>query len=386
MMFLNLLNRIFGPKSSLSREEIDAYKKAKGNLHAIEEKAAHSSFDNEALEGWQKANYSVSEGMETVDHKMNEFEKSTPSPLKKGKIITIALLVAACFLFVIITYIGNQNAENQENTEIVQTTAKENKFKTDLDKISTYKAITQKKQITASQLENKKKLLFIPPQKENRIDVSTKKNAELADSTSSIHLPIQEKSALPSPSADDQLAYHQAKEVYIHGLKNVDYRAYRSRPIITHNSILEGVPANQENSSMNKKEKKSAAYASAQKSIPYIDYLTQSDYYFNQGDFKMALKHYLIILKTYPEDVNANFYGGLCYYNLGQFERSIQLFKKSYSIGYGNFRQEAYWFIAKANNEQGKKLKTKYYLKKIIQEGGFYSIRAKEMLKKVEAK
>jgi len=115
-----------------------------------------------------------------------------------------------------------------------------------------------------------------------------------------------------------------------------------------------------------------------------MEYLATSSSYFNKDQFKIALKHYLIILDTYPDDVNANFYGGLCYFNLGQFDKTTELLKKSYTFRFGNFREEARWFSARANLEQNYLVKGKYLLNEIIEEGGFYSKKAKVVLGNLE--
>src|SRR5690554_7566242 len=85
MIFLNLLNRIFGHKKPLSRQEIEDYKKGTGDTHDIESKMSDSAFNAEAMEGWEKNGYSVKEAMISTDKKMEHFVKDSPKATPKNR-------------------------------------------------------------------------------------------------------------------------------------------------------------------------------------------------------------------------------------------------------------------------------------------------------------
>ena len=380
MIFLNLLDRIFGPKKPLSREEIDDYKKGKGNLHEVEVKASGSQFDDEALEGWSETDTTVHEGMRSSDKKLEAFTNiKSGDGLKNnnGLFLSFALFTIAMIMLIIFTYQGNETFEEQ-----VQITQNEPTAPSRIDEVDFYKDLPSNKQITAnnlipsvtkSKVEAKNKDISPDVTLEKR----TSKKEVLSDNQQeTIHLPVKQNDKIPN-SSKNNLIYYNAKEVYLHNLKNVDYRSYRNRPIKTNIDLNIGTPANQ--SSETGKDEMPIVQ---KKDVPYIDYLTNTAELFSLGKYKLALKRYLTILETYPDDVNANFYGGLCYYNLGQFEKSKELLKNSFAVGYGNFRQEAMWFGAKANYELHNDIKTRYLLKKIIKEGGFYAKQAKELLEK----
>ena len=105
--------------------------------------------------------------------------------------------------------------------------------------------------------------------------------------------------------------------------------------------------------------------------------------YFEKSKYKKALKRFNTILSFYKGDINAHFYGGLCYYNLGQYEKAIDHFDDSYNIEFGNFRQEANWFKVKALIELKEFHNAKQLLEQIISEGKFYSSNAKHLLKEL---
>ena len=118
--------------------------------------------------------------------------------------------------------------------------------------------------------------------------------------------------------------------------------------------------------------------------ITYVDYLEQSIFFFEQSKYKKALKRFNTILETYDDDINAHFYGGLCYYNLGQYEKAIHHFDNSYNLNYGNFRQEAQWFKAKALVEMNDLTNAKKLLNNIVNENKFYANKSKNLLEKIK--
>lgn len=379
MIFLNLLNRIFGPKKPLSRQEIENYKEGTGKTHDIESKLANSDFNEQAMQGWEKSSLSVNDGMSKLDAKMKDFTTKNDSngSGSTGLSLTFILFTLTMLALIIFTYQGNSAVEKKPQLAEVN----EEEFNR-VEEIEYFTAISPEKQITSNELIENQSIQKI----ENKSSTKTEETPETVviqeekevTQEKEIQLPIQSSGKIPN-SNKNTLFYKNAKEVYLSDLKNVDYRAYRNRPIKVRNTLDVGIPASQ--SSKDDKEE----FPSLQIiEITYIDYLTTSSETFSNGEYKKALKSYLTILDTYPEDVNANFYGGLCYFNLGQFEEAKTLLKKSYTLGYGNFREEARWFSARANYEQNNNIKAKYLLNEIISEGGFYSKKAEELLNKID--
>ena len=383
MIFLNLLNRIFGPKKSFSRQEIDDYKSGTGDPNGIESKVAASDFNDKALEGWRNSPSTVNEGMSTTDKKMDQFVnndtiKSSPS---KGIAFSFILFTATMFTLIIFTYQGNKVVERKPQIpEEINTENKKDNLRR--EEIDFYTAISGEKQITSNELLKNKDTKTteenITDIKSMKIEQSNSEEVLIIDKTEEIQLPIQSTGKITN-SSKSVLVYKNAKEVYLSELRNMDYRAYRDRPISINNTTNVGLPANQ--SSKGDIQEFPLVQITE---ITYIEYLTSSSDYFSNGQFKKALKQYLKILDTYPDDVNANFYGGLCYFNLGKFDKSIDLLQISYTLGYGNFREEANWFSAKAYIESGQRQKAKQLLSEIISEVSFYSEKAKELLTEIK--
>ena len=115
--------------------------------------------------------------------------------------------------------------------------------------------------------------------------------------------------------------------------------------------------------------------------IPYIEYLEKTMSLFSKGNYKKALSRFEIILESYPKDINANFYGGLCYFNLGEFEKAIQTFETSFESEFSNFNEESEWYLAKSYSANGQEDKASSLFKKINKNGGYYSKQALKYLK-----
>lgn len=111
--------------------------------------------------------------------------------------------------------------------------------------------------------------------------------------------------------------------------------------------------------------------------VPYMEYLETSMDYFSTGNYKKALNRYLTIIEQYPEDLNAHFYGGHCYYNLRKYNEALDFFDKTLkhekTMNFVAFRQEAKWYKAKTLIKLNRTQEARQILDEIIIEGQFYS-------------
>lgn len=114
--------------------------------------------------------------------------------------------------------------------------------------------------------------------------------------------------------------------------------------------------------------------------VPYLDFIEAAQHKFKKNHFKGALKDYHKILKQFPDDVNALFYGGLCYYNLGKQDRAIQYFKNLKNSAVTTFYPEAEFYLALALKADGQHGKGNQILQKIAEGGGFYAQQASDMI------
>ncbi len=101
---------------------------------------------------------------------------------------------------------------------------------------------------------------------------------------------------------------------------------------------------------------------------------------FVRGDYVKALAGFNRILSTYPDDNNALFYAGLCYYNLGNFAKASEYFKRVEHHYINTFDQEAQWYRALSLERAGEKEKAKALFTEISKREGHYAAQAQEKL------
>jgi tetratricopeptide (TPR) repeat protein len=182
-----------------------------------------------------------------------------------------------------------------------------------------------------------------------------------------VQLPIQPKGKVDR--AQIQRRRNFAMETYIQDLKVLDYRYYRTKVKSDRSTLLTGTPAALETSQSEMSTKELLE-------ISYINYLTSTLSDFNQGEYKVALRGFDEILKSYPDDVNALFYSALCLYNLQQFSLCEQRLSLIDLVRFDNFDEEQKWYLLLCYRSQGKTEAFTSLRKEIIQENGFYATKA----------
>ena len=318
----------------------------------IERATIEDLFENDALEGFSENNIGLS-SMKKLDARF----KSNNSWV----FYSIGMI---CCLFILV-YLILPSKQNQEN--LIHKTMQKTIEKTDVElpkDIALMDELPAKRQIHIQQL--KTDFTAIEKQQEN--------------SFSEIKPTINEKPAQPIQMDEPEKAIIHgnlmAKEIYLHDLKLIDYREYRSQPkISTEQRLLTGTPANIDNFD-NKNEE--VEWKTVE--IPYIDYLEKTIALFSKGLNKKALSRLQTILATYPDDVNANFYAGLCYFNLKQYTSAQSCFKNCILSKYINFQEEAEWYLALSAAANGQVKESTELFNLIIKRGGYYSKEAKKVL------
>jgi tetratricopeptide (TPR) repeat protein len=171
--------------------------------------------------------------------------------------------------------------------------------------------------------------------------------------------------------------HDKAKEIYLHDLKLVDYTSYRSKPTVkTKQMVLSGTPA-----SMEGEDSETDDPIWKEVDLPYSHFIDKSIGIFSKGSYKRALTRFETVIETYHDDVNANFYAGLCLYNLGEYDQAILAFKNCVFGPFSNFDEESQWMIALSYEKLGQRNQAKKYFKKIVEQGGFYKKQAAEKMK-----
>ncbi|MCE3296874.1 MAG: hypothetical protein K0R65_2588 [Crocinitomicaceae bacterium] len=320
-------------------------------------------FERDALEGW-KTNAASFDLLKKTDKRF----------LKQKTYLWMAAVLVPVFVLI---YIGvNFNSGNTPKTGKKSSQIKRAYIeKTDVEtpaKIEDLKPIAQKKIILAKTLqqnfqdknETQQRETSAVNEENPEIELETKKAEEIRDN-------------LPVKTERHNL---KAAEMYVNDLLIVDYRKYRFKPAIkTEQAIITGTPANMES-----QEDEVEEMQWEQVNIPYVEYISKTMGIFARGNYKKALTRYLEILDTYPDDLNASFYGALCYYNLGEFDRAYQLFTSCKIHKFNNFTEESAWYGAKSLISMKETDKAKMQLEEIISNKGFYAEKARIELEKLK--
>lgn len=366
-MNLKRISKLFGASPPLSRKDITDYGKGSdpSTKHMVEAKSLSGSFEADAMEGWEAMNYDV--GV------MKNLDKKFIGSSNIGWYITGSVVVAAALVTVVL--LNTDTSEDQKNlisktdeklTELLedqQVTLEQ----TDIvlpDSISILQDAPEEQQIAPKKIEKEFKEM------QTEYEFKAPPVIEM--------IPLDKvRMAIRNVEPEYIKNSKTAAEIYLHRLKLVDYRKYRSKPKVkTKQVVLTGVPANKES-----EDSEEPVSEMQEIEIPYIEYLSKTMGKFSRGAYKNALSRFDIILETYKDDVNANFYSGLCLYNLGQYEEAIDRFLACRISTFNNFDEEAQWMTALCYEELGQDDKARVYFQKIIDQGGFYKKQAQAKMK-----
>lgn len=365
MLYLNLLNRIFGSKTGVSREELESYSSStdQQKKQEIEEKSLSDSFETEAFEGWENIN--VKKTMQGLDKRMDRNNKvNRVKQTIKWSLISMALVFTVSIVLINFNEqkVLSTATKTISKTVIAVERSTDSIFEKQVEELAVKEVEKQFKQ-----KDVKKTTPLVTSEKVDTVPVL---NYESSNKPASINFAPKPIQVLEQPK---NLIYKSKKETYLYDLKVVDYSVYRSKPIETERLKLTGTTADKAN-----KDSETEQMVWEKVNIPYVEYLDKTMALFEKGKYKKALVRFKQILNVYPEDVNALFYGGLCYYNLSKNDLALLSFENCYNLEYGNFREEANWLSYLIYREEGNLKKASLLLQKIINEKGYYSQQAQK--------
>lgn len=366
-MSLNRLYNIF-KSDRLERADVEAYSQSTDSSakNAIEQKAMNDSFDNDAMEGWEELSFDTSV-MANLDKKF-----APAKSMSLFKIIGGTALVTSAVVAIVYFTLFNEPS----NSAI----ARVEKDETGIVKSDDMQVIILDES-DVSLPEPIEQMVHAPKAEQVEAKQISKEFQEIITfRIESPNLPthaLPKVNPLPTPQPEIVKDHKAAKEIYLHSMKLVDYRKYREKPEIkTKQLMLTGIPANQEG---DYSEEEDPVWRDVD--VPYIEYLDKSISTFERGNYKKALSRFETILETYADDVNANFYAGICLFNLREYSNAIDHFSKCLDGKFSNFDEEAQWMMAESYDKSGAKSKAKVLYESISDGNGFYANQAKEKLK-----
>lgn len=186
---------------------------------------------------------------------------------------------------------------------------------------------------------------------------------------------------LPEKEDEEDIVFQftaNAPVVFIHNLKVTNYRMYyfRNNYAVDLN-VNTGVSAQ-----YGSKADIETAYLNKSNSYLAHKIIKQAMKFFSSKNLTNCIEELTMLYDFNHDDANAQFYLGMCYYQLGKYAVAKNFFQKNLDNVNNIFHQESEYYQAlcllnlKQNEEALKQLQY------VVNNKGFYSLRAKEVLDK----
>ncbi|MES2760943.1 MAG: CDC27 family protein [Bacteroidota bacterium] len=169
-----------------------------------------------------------------------------------------------------------------------------------------------------------------------------------------------------------------APVIFIDNLKVTNYRLYYFKQSEAINlSINTGVAAQYES-------KADIQRPSMNSSNTYLAHkvIRKAMRLFNSGDLANCIEELTILYNYNKDDANAQFYLGMCYYQLGKYAVAQTYFQKNLGNANNIFHQESEFYEALCLLNTKQVDEASGQLKNIVNNKGFYSQRAQEIINK----
>jgi TolA-binding protein len=114
--------------------------------------------------------------------------------------------------------------------------------------------------------------------------------------------------------------------------------------------------------------------------VTYIAFLEETMQFFAEHNYEKAYTGFNAILANFPDDLNAQFYGGMSALELGNYATAEMLFIQATQNSKLTFIEESKFYLASARMLKGDKNAACLDFTSIAQQGGFYAERANEEL------
>ncbi len=376
---------IFENSGFLSQDELEKYmsgKVTREEQYVIEQKISANQLNAEAIEGYEQ-NLSAVANINKYRKQFQQSVSGTPDWLRAPVVVPALAILVGFIITALITvnYLQKRHDVTQEvpvekteqqPAEIIETSYL-SAFEQDQQEIVKADEIAEEKQISyevALENQEEQKASIVPETKEEE------EKKQFEGSITALE-PEHVKGDLPTPKVSKSSSKSNVVLKYYNNLKTVDYSKFYDQAIYVPGFDLSGVEAKYEYKAQNNEWER---YGPSTKTISYDSYLKQAMGKFSRNDYKAALQDYRVVLEQFPEDQNALFYGGLCYYNLGKANKAIQFFSQVEKSYINTFYEEAQWYKALSFEQLADYKNLKATLQEIIEQGGFYAKKAQEKL------
>jgi TolA-binding protein len=376
-MSSNQEHNIFDPGRELTRPEIEAY--LAGNLspeemNEVERIAASSPMSQDALDGMRMAGNSTA---------LDDISKSiyTKTSFLSSTAFRLSALIVVAVAIGFVVFMSNQaEQEAVADNEVPKPAETELILDEEPLAVEDQQEEVQMQVVQTESTDSSISLVVdirdqqeqLPTQEHYVVDhvISEEKLATIE---------IQEVPLEEDEPDEDPILHVPGQPIYhVVDYRLVDYRGIREEPFNVLSRDLTGVPASHSDEYDVREDDMKVI-----SQVAYVDYLKEAIVAFSESRFKAARNKFKTILKKYPEDANALFYGGLTAYELGKYGEAVRMFEKCLENDIRTFHQESAYYMANSYWRDGKKDLARPILETIVEEGKFYAEKAGLMLERL---
>lgn len=308
-----------------------------------------------------------------------------------GWVIGIGVGVTATIAAIIFTNRDDANATassavaNRQTEQIFETPGSEASQLNDNEKPNKELA-TSSEQLKSNDVNNSKELSKLTSAQPKQ-DADADNYALLSEQTQLQTLEGKEAGQVTSgqsPEVAEELpvmkqsrsSYAAVSMIHLQNYRIADYTGLRKSEWDSFTIESLNVPANygnKEDIKKNDSETKTIA-------IPYLSYINKCITAYDKAEYKIAINKFNIVLEQYPDDINAQFYGGMSYYKHNQPVLALALFEKAEKNTINSFRDESRFYRAKCLKMLNRTEEANTIFQNIVEQNGFYSAQAKKEL------
>lgn len=367
----NLAKKIFGARDHVSREQFDeALSKGEGISNHDAQKIMQSKFEQDAFDGFEKLGVTTSE-MSELDQRMERHLTGSQNSSSNS------LYIIGIWLLSILGVLTSAYLLNEEPKIVLakQDSAHVGDDVKSLDSGNETPENTKEIELTDERFI----VVPIQPKKSEKGSTNPKQDEKPQLIRDEIPQRMQPLSAiqLDQRNKNNNIKRPMAKEVMLSDFIFVDYRGIREERIFQ-DSDLTGLRANLHSEG---DSQKTDEVPFDKNKVSYHAYLAETALILKTRNWAGAAQRFEIILKQYPEDVNALFYMAFIKYNQNAYGESLRYLDLIETAYHGNFEQESQWYKLKNYMELKNYDLAQKQAQKIIESDGFYKKQAEELLK-----
>ena len=381
------MNKIFMETDQLSNDELQQY--LSGGLsasekHRIELIIASDPFLSDAVEGYTAANLDMTSFDAMGDRFQSQINASGSGSSSIGAWIAGAVFTTA-------TVLGIGLANNMLNsTEIhhapvaVQAIAEA----TDMEEVTDEEisAEIEAELVTAEPILDQEVITYSKKRENQPLTVASEEVqiTSAPEEPETVETVLLEAVEIPKAEEVDikTTVVSNTNIRYVHELVTVDFEDKRNWRIRVRNttSINSGLRAYRADYSYDRNRHEQPSVIAPYSYVFYNDFLDSALYLYKVNNYRSALKAFKVMISQFPDDVNAHFYGALCYYNLGKAEKAINFLNEVLKNDVNTFDQEAQYYKALSLKQAGYAQHARDLFNKIVREGKYFAKQAQEAL------